>query len=107
MQEAAECSSAGLGGANSKKDSTVRRRELLGNGQASMAGRLAAACSVKAAELLVSPKAVDLLLEAACGGEAGVRTVDSSCPQYLSCCNNALYEVLAAACKACAFACVC
>ena len=59
------------GAATSKKDATVRRRELLGTGESSLAARLAAACAGRAAELLASPKGADLLLEAACGGEAG------------------------------------
>ena len=72
MQGDAEGGSAGPVGATSKKDGMVRRRELLGSGQASLAGKLGEACCGKAAELLVSPEVVNVLLEAASGGEAGV-----------------------------------
>ena len=49
----------------------MRRRELLGSGESSLAADLASALAQAAKEMLVSPKAGALLLEAACGGEGG------------------------------------
>lgn len=55
----------------SKKDAGVRRQELLGSGKGSLAAELASACAASAAQLLLSPKGSDLLIEAACGAEGG------------------------------------
>ena len=49
----------------------MRRRELLGCGETSLASKLAAALAQEAKGMLVSPRAGALLLEAACGGEGG------------------------------------
>ena len=62
-------------GLTSRKDATVRRRELLGSGESSVALKLAAVLSQVAADMLVSPRAGALLLEAACGGDGGAPLV--------------------------------
>ena len=55
----------------SKKDPTVRRREVLGQGAESLGHALAEAAAGSAAALLQSPLGNEVLVEVACGGEAG------------------------------------
>ena len=70
MQDAKdEGSAARVGG--SKKDPTVRRREILGQGPESLAHALTETAAANAATLLQSMLGSDVLVEAACGGEAG------------------------------------
>ena len=55
----------------SKKDSLVRRRELLGSGKGSLAARLLAAVTDAAAALLHGKNSGDLISEAVRGGSDG------------------------------------
>ncbi len=55
----------------SKKDPTVRRREILGQGTESLGHALAEAAAGSAAALLQSPLGNEVLVEVACGGETG------------------------------------
>ena len=55
----------------SKKDPTVRRREILGQGPDSLGHALTEAAASSAAALLQSPLGSEVLVEVACGGEAG------------------------------------
>jgi len=78
MQEATEEGVAKASG--SKKDPTVRRREILGQGPESLGHALTAAAAAGAASLLESPLGSEVLLEVACGGEAGELLIDRSLP---------------------------
>ena len=55
----------------SKKDPTLRRREILGQGPESLGHALAEAAAGSATALLESPLGSEVLVEVACGGEAG------------------------------------
>ncbi len=55
----------------SKKDPMVRRKEILGQGLESLGHALAEAAAAGAASLLQSPLGSEMLVEIACGGEAG------------------------------------
>ena len=55
----------------SKKDPTVRRREILGQGPESLGHALTEAAAASAASLLQSMLGSEVLVEVACGGEAG------------------------------------
>ena len=55
----------------SKKDPMVRRMEILGQGLESLGHALAEAAAACAASLLQSPLGSEVLVEIACGGEAG------------------------------------
>ena len=55
----------------SKKEPTVRRREILGQGLESLGHALAEAAAGSVAALLQSPLGNEVLVEVACGGEAG------------------------------------
>ena len=69
MQEATEEGATKAGG--SKKDPTVRRREILGQGPESLGHALTAAAAAGVTSLLESPLGSEVLVEVACGGEAG------------------------------------
>ena len=72
LQEAeGEDSEAAVKAGGSKKDPTVRRREILGQGPDSLAHALTQAAAAGAAQLLQSPLGSEVLTEVACGGEAG------------------------------------
>ena len=58
-----------LGG--SKKDSEVRRQELLGEGSNSLAARLCTACRDNAAHMLKDQHACDVIVEVAQAGSSG------------------------------------
>ena len=74
VQEAKdEGSAARVGG--SKKDPTVRRREIVGQGPESLGHALTEAATASAASLLQSMLGSDVLVEVACGGEAGECTL--------------------------------
>ena len=55
----------------SKKDPMVRRKEILGQGLESLGHALAEAAAASAASLLQSPLGSEVIVEIACGGEAG------------------------------------
>ena len=63
----------------SKKDPTVRRREILGQGPESLGHALTEAAAASAASLLQSMLGSEVLVEVACGGEAGECASRSSC----------------------------
>ena len=69
----------------SKKDPTVRRREILGQGPESLSHALTGAAATSAASLLQSMLGSEVLVEVACGGEAGECAPCSFCqPQHAS-----------------------
>ncbi len=67
-----------LGG--SKKDSELRRQEILGEGPSSFAGLLCKACKSNAADMLRDPQACDVIVEVAQAGSSGISAVN--CVRY-------------------------
>ncbi|DBA93738.1 TPA: hypothetical protein ACH3X3_013804 [Trebouxia sp. C0006] len=65
-----------LGG--SKKNSELRRQEILGEGPSSFAGLLCKACKSNAADMLRDPQACDVIVEVAQAGSSGVLTIHHS-----------------------------
>lgn len=76
-----------LGG--SKKDSELRRQEILGEGASSLAGLLCKACKDNAADMLRDPQACDVIVEVAQAGSSGkpaiVHTLSCVTCCYQSC----------------------
>ncbi len=66
-----------LGG--SKKNSELRRQEILGEGPSSFAGLLCKACKSNAADMLRDPQACDVIVEVAQAGSSGTSAVKCVC----------------------------
>ena len=77
----------------SKKDPTVRRREILGQGPESLGHALAEAAAGSAAALLQSPLGSEVLVEVACGGEAGEAVSCARAATFPACQQCALHTV--------------
>ena len=63
----------------SKKDSELRRQEILGEGASSFAGLLCKACKLNAADMLRDPQACDVMVEVAQAGSSGIFAVIGMC----------------------------
>lgn len=91
-----------LGG--SKKDSELRRQEILGEGPSSFAGLLCKACKSNAADMLRDPQACDVIVEVAQAGSSGtfaVQCVCCSAKVYLRMYSLKTQESLLPFCAAC------
>jgi hypothetical protein len=71
LRQGAADAAAAEAGAFSKKDAGLRRRELLGSGEGSLAVQVASLCAAHARELLVCSKGSQVLVEVATGAQEG------------------------------------
>ena len=83
-----------LGG--SKKDSKLRRSEVLGSGSTSLAHHLCQLCTAQAADMLRDPLACDTVIEVAQGGSEG-DTCLLMCTS--GCCYYRLHAAVSSDCK--------
>jgi pumilio family protein 6 len=81
----------------SKKDPSVRRRELLGSGPASLAGALGALCTGAAPALIRSQHGSEVLVEVCRGGEGGLlaECLEEGDPAALPAVHDALVAAVA------------
>lgn len=69
----------------SKKDPTLRRKELLGSGPKSLTAKITSLCAERAGDLIRSPAGCDLMVEVARGGLGGELRQLPSAAQYTVC----------------------